>query len=391
MVKGKAKKRKKRDESEDVPTKQISSGTESESDSSSTEKMETIEPNHAKDNKDEYKPYRVSDYTRRYPEDSPGTEFVVFVESSKENSPIGSRDMMNLNNCMVRFIKGIKYFNKINKYKIGVVFEKPTLANAFLGNSTFLTDYQLNASIPANSTEITGVVSSVPTDMTNKKIFEALSSNKKIICVRRIMKKVKIENNKYVLQPTQAVAITFASSSSLPEHVYLKKWRLPVQVYVPPVKQCFRCLRYGHMAKYCKNNVRCSICTEGHSFKECTKPTSEATCVHCGGPHIAISGSCPIKKQKILEIKNKASPAPYSSLFNKLEFPTLSKKENQQDLLKFIMTDNQIIQLFTKTIIKLITLNKSDNLQICTKTVTETLKETFREKETTLPSSQVIH
>ncbi|RVE43107.1 hypothetical protein evm_012248 [Chilo suppressalis] len=45
-----------------------------------------------------------------------------------------------------------------------------------------------------------------------------------------------------LLRPTRTVAITFASSTSLPDYVFLKMWRLPVLPYVPPAKQCFRCL-----------------------------------------------------------------------------------------------------------------------------------------------------
>ncbi|KOB42460.1 Uncharacterized protein OBRU01_27326, partial [Operophtera brumata] len=43
-------------------------------------------------------------------------------------------------------------------------------------------------------------------------------------------------------QPTQAVAVTFASTN-LPEHVYLDSWRHEVNVYIPPVKQCLNCMR----------------------------------------------------------------------------------------------------------------------------------------------------
>ncbi|CAG4948704.1 unnamed protein product [Parnassius apollo] len=43
-----------------------------------------------------YKPYYVSDYNRRYPEDSVLIDFVVFVESNDERRPIGTQDMMSL-------------------------------------------------------------------------------------------------------------------------------------------------------------------------------------------------------------------------------------------------------------------------------------------------------
>ncbi|KAL4720191.1 hypothetical protein ACJJTC_013656 [Scirpophaga incertulas] len=175
-----------------------------------------------------YKPYMVTDYNRRYPEDSAsGYEYVVFINSNDDQKPIGTRDMLSLSGCFQRFVKGIKYLKKVNKFKIGVVFDKPNLANAFLDNTSFLKDQDITASIPASSTELTGVITSVPVDMSNKSIFKALSLNtKKIISVRRIMKRIRT-NDTVSLQPTQTVAITFASSTSLPDFVFLKMWRLP--------------------------------------------------------------------------------------------------------------------------------------------------------------------
>ncbi|KAL4708549.1 hypothetical protein ACJJTC_014157 [Scirpophaga incertulas] len=42
-----------------------------------------------------YKPYMVTDYNRRYPEDSAsGYEYVVFINSNDDQKPIGTRDML---------------------------------------------------------------------------------------------------------------------------------------------------------------------------------------------------------------------------------------------------------------------------------------------------------
>ena len=264
---------------------------------------------------DKYKPFKVADYSRRYPEDSTaGHEFVVFIESKEVNKPISSRDMLTLSNVFQRFVKGMKYLKKVNKFKIGVVFDKPNLANAFLDNTTFLTEHNLLGSIPAASTELTGVITSVPVNMSNKSIYKALSlTTKKIICVRRIMKRVRVENNS-IFQPTQTVAITFASSTSLPDYVFLKMWRLPVLPFIPPVKQCYRCLRYDHLSKFCHNSERCSVCGEGHNFKDCQINIENAICVNCKGNHIAISGKCPVKQKKIIENKNKLIQRPFTAI-----------------------------------------------------------------------------
>ncbi|CAH0404751.1 unnamed protein product [Chilo suppressalis] len=186
-------------------------------------------------------PYYVTDYTRQYQEDSMNSEYVVFVESADTQGPIGTRDLLSLSNCLRRYIKGVKYLRSINKYKIGVYFEKPNLANALLNNKTFLNDNNLRAIIPASAAEITGIIRNVSTKYSNKKIFTLLSSFKKIISVRRFFKKVYNDGSGFSLQPTQTVAITFAASH-LPDFVDLDGWRHSITTYIPPVKQCYRCL-----------------------------------------------------------------------------------------------------------------------------------------------------
>lgn len=116
-----------------------------------------------------YKPYFVTDYNRRYPEDSGLTDFVVFIESADEKCPISMRDMMSLSSNLKRFNKGVKYLKAMNKYKVGVHFEKAALANAFLNNKTFLHQYRFKASIPATGSEVTGVIQNVPANLSNNK------------------------------------------------------------------------------------------------------------------------------------------------------------------------------------------------------------------------------
>ncbi|KAL4719805.1 hypothetical protein ACJJTC_009965 [Scirpophaga incertulas] len=168
-------------------------------------------------------PYYVTDYTRLYQEDSISSEFVVFVESADSQKPIGSRDLLSISTCLRRYNKGVKYLRSLNKYKIGVYFEKSALANAFLNNKTFLLENNFKATIPASSTEVTGVIRNVPIKYSNKKIYTMISSFKKIISIRRFFRKV-ITDTGFSRQPTQTIAITFAANQ-LPDYVDLDGWR----------------------------------------------------------------------------------------------------------------------------------------------------------------------
>lgn len=342
---------------------------------SSDSEEEKEQENHA--------PYYVTDYKRLYPEDSTATEFVVFVETTDSDKPIGTRDLVTISNSLRRYNKGVKYLRALNKYKIGVYFEKPELANALLINKTYLNDNNFNATIPASSTETTGVIRNVPVKYTNKKIFTLLSCTKKIISVRRFFRKIPAPNG-FTRQPTSTVAITFAATT-LPDFVDLEGWRHNISQYVPPVKQCYRCLRYGHISKYCKNPERCSICNKNHNYKDCTIPTDKAVCAHCNGNHISISGQCPVKQKKIQENKTKHKASTFADLFDnksfpKLKTPTKENKTPETDLLNILKSDANITNLLVESIIKIITLNKTNETIISSKNVLDILTDTFSKK-----------
>ncbi|KAM3955326.1 LOW QUALITY PROTEIN: uncharacterized protein ACR2FA_010776 [Aphomia sociella] len=187
-------------------------------------------------------------------------------------------------------------YYELTTYKIGAIFERPGLAKLALNNIKAQKDLHLKATIPAILTEITGVIKNLPTYMSNKTIHNGISSSRDVVSVRRFKRRGCDEDGNVCFLPTQSVAITFACPT-LPMKVDINSWYIEVSPYTPPVStQCLKCLRYGHIAKYCKNTQRCSICGEAHHYKECNKETTEA--VHCSGDHIAISTECPIKKKK---------------------------------------------------------------------------------------------
>nr|XP_027203062.1 uncharacterized protein LOC113796958 [Dermatophagoides pteronyssinus] len=47
------------------------------------------------------------------------------------------------------------------------------------------------------------------------------------------------------------------------------------------VRHCFKCLRFGHIAKFCNNNPVCSKCNDGHSSKDCSVQITTTRCVNC--------------------------------------------------------------------------------------------------------------
>lgn len=357
--KGTAKKRKKEEDSASLTLP----GSEDDGGESTSSDESTVA------DKDKYREFRVPGYTRSYPENGGNFEYIVFIETT-DSVPIGDRDMMSLSTSIKKYNKGVKQLIRINRYKIGVIFERPDLANAALLNRKFLDCHKLKASIPAAATENTGVIMHVPIDLGNEQIYNAISSTKNIISVKRFMRRTITDHAMPSFQPTKTVSITF-SCAALPDSVDLNSWRFEVRPYIQPVKQCLKCLRYDHIAKFCKNAQRCSICTKDHHYKVCTVPATEATCCNCQGKHVAISAQCPIKKKKLDINKEKITKSSYAHILEK-SFPPLSKSHSSPtEQLKLVVESDLMLDILVQTIVTLITDNK--NKSICTQSIKEVL------------------
>ena len=69
------------------------------------------------------------------------------------------------------------------------------------------------------------------------------------------------------------------------------------------VRQCFRCFKYGHIARYCKAPQRCGICAAtAHQGGEDACPEKDGSgkkrCLNCSGQHVAWERSCPVAKKE---------------------------------------------------------------------------------------------
>jgi hypothetical protein len=74
------------------------------------------------------------------------------------------------------------------------------------------------------------------------------------------------------------------------------------------VRQCYKCLQFGHHARFCKAHARCGHCAAAaHAGGEAVcpqfAPSAKKRCVNCSGSHTAWTRSCPdwIKQRKRAE------------------------------------------------------------------------------------------
>ncbi|PZO93253.1 MAG: hypothetical protein DI617_08970 [Streptococcus pyogenes] len=90
------------------------------------------------------------------------------------------------------------------------------------------------------------------------------------------------------------------------EKLYLGWNRVNCKEYIK-VTQCFKCLKFGHFARVCKNEMACANCGGRHQQKECKE---EVCCRNCGDfnlkakkqintKHKATARECPIYEKEL--------------------------------------------------------------------------------------------
>jgi hypothetical protein len=64
------------------------------------------------------------------------------------------------------------------------------------------------------------------------------------------------------------------------------------------IKQCFKCQRYDHVSKTCKNSKKCKQCVQKHLTKDCRIAIDHRICVNCENKHSTWSFQCDVKTTK---------------------------------------------------------------------------------------------
>jgi hypothetical protein len=87
------------------------------------------------------------------------------------------------------------------------------------------------------------------------------------------------------------IILTFGTPTP-PTTIWGGYYSLKVKKYVPLPLRCFKCQKYGHGQKTCRQaEASCARCTKpGHSAESCT---ATPLCVNCQGAHMASDRKCP--------------------------------------------------------------------------------------------------
>ncbi|CAF4070041.1 unnamed protein product [Rotaria sp. Silwood1] len=176
-------------------------------------------------------------------------------------------------------------------------------------------------------------------------------------------------------EPLKTIKITFTNSYNRDLFVKLGLQIDSMHFVSEPAKynnkpaQCYKCFKFGHIAKYCKAEKQiCSRCgEEDHKHDNCPNRNKSPVCRNCKGDHSATSTECSKYKefqekiQKTIDqysstLKTARPPAPNNDWNNLEEFPALKPSIDIDQISKITEQFISAVEQATQKIFE--TLNK---------------------------------
>lgn len=143
----------------------------------------------------------------------------------------------------------------------------------------------------------------VTNDLTDAKIIEAITNQNKSLLGELARTELDLKIVRRATGRIPEVSNVIAQvSPALWSCLRDQKVRIGFQI-IPtydqtPVIQCYRCLEFGHVARFCKNEVVCGYCAGSHDTRNCAKREEYPVCKTCNNHqrdscHPAYSSLCP--------------------------------------------------------------------------------------------------
>lgn len=123
-----------------------------------------------------------------------------------------------------------------------------------------------------------------------EELAEALDKENQVINIERLQKKYRDKEGNIKQTITNAILIIMAKKD-LPNYLQLYDNTISIKIrpYIANVVQCFKCFKYGHLAKFCRGKKICIICSkEAHGICD----EKEPKCINCGGNHKSTDKGC---------------------------------------------------------------------------------------------------
>lgn len=276
----------------------------------------------------------------------------VFLEKTN-NENLGRLHPMVVGHILHRKlnIPNILKIEKVGRNRVRVELKSIKDANNLVNNPHLRTE-NLKAFIPKNLLERKGIVRYVDTVFDDKYLFENIMSPYRITEVSRFKRKIVSTDGETHLVPKQTILLTF-EGNVLPKVIYINYVACVVEPYVQRVVQCYKCLRYGHVAKQCNStSTLCINCSKNKDPEhECRDP-QDRFCLFCkNNNHKSISKICP-KYEEQAKIKKIMAE-------NNLTF--LESRNNLKNSYSSVLVNNSFAALDTDDTVNFPQLQPSKN------------------------------
>ncbi|CAF2075962.1 unnamed protein product [Rotaria magnacalcarata] len=240
-------------------------------------------------------------------------------------------------------------------------------------------------------TEMVAFVKRVDLEIPDNRITEALTKvGLDVVNVTRLNRK---EGN----IPTSTIKITFKDANNRNTFIHtglqVDSMHFNAEAASQNKKpvQCYICLQYNHVAKYCKTKQQiCAKCGDNHRIEQCTAANDAIKCNNCKGKHLATANDCPNfleQEKRMLNLINQysstSSPTTTTPLLHDSnEFPSLPNMyQRQQGLLHNDILD-ELINLLTSKMEKII--------EETTKRLFKSLQQKIKKIEETISSVETL-
>lgn len=192
-----------------------------------------------------------------------------------------------------------KYLGKIKNVKsIGINRVKFFTSDRDTANDIvkdpFFKTHNLRFLVPAYRLSRQALIRGVSLELTDDEILSELKiDHPNLVDAERLNRRQSKDFNSKLV-PSQTILLTF-SGQTLPNRVILCSVIHEISTYVPPVKICFKCYRFGHINTICKGIDICERCGKAaHSDSEtCPRKDLDPHCVNCQQNHSSKNKICP--------------------------------------------------------------------------------------------------
>lgn len=230
--------------------------------------------------------------------------FYVVMQKENINEILVSKLLMSSN------VTGIVEIRKLAPSKIRVQCKNKESANQIICSDVINIQHNYRSFIPNNCIKSIGIIRNVPTELTDNEIEEFMVSEVPVESFERMN---FWDQNEKRAKPGTSIKITFRATN-IPTEIKLFYVVKRVEYFIPRPVLCNKCLRYGHIAKWCKSRetlcFNCSANTHAMGDTSCNRSCEHCTksctpkCKHCtqNTDHRTNSNTCP-SMQTQLKIK----------------------------------------------------------------------------------------